>query len=265
MEQSYIEILEDVKSDTMSGAWVVARKAIHCIKRLIKEKTSSSVEELVKEIEKVAGEILKAQPGMAQLINFFNTVFVTIEQQTSGNPVVLSRKISGEAKRFEELSRNAVAQVAKFGADLIKEDGVILMHSNSSTILEIVKKARENGKTFHAILSESRPGVEGRACALELAKLGIESTFYVDAAISKGIDRTDVVLLGADSVSESAIVNKIGTKAICLLAREAVVKCYVACESSKFMPQTLAHKQELPRNPTEVWDEPPAETTIENY
>ncbi len=265
MEFKYQEILDEIKNDKRSGAWVVAQKAINCIETLISEKAGTGFSELIVEIENAAAIILKTQPGMAQLINFFNLVFVTIENEASENPIVLSRKVSGEVRRFHELANNAVAQVAKLGAKLITDDSLVLVHSNSSTLLKILKKAHEDGKLFHVLISESRPINEGQACAEELAKLQIESTYFVDAALSKAVDRADVILLGADSVSEISVVNKIGTRAIALLAKEAVVEAYIACESSKFLSRKLAAKKETPRNPNEVWENPPAEVTIENY
>ena len=95
--------------------------------------------------------------------------------------------------------------------------------------------------------------------------MGIQSIYLFDAAIGRGVERADVVLLGADSLSEGSLINKTGTKAICLLAKEAVVPCYAACESSKFIPQKLSPKKEQSRDPNEVWTDPPPETTIENY
>lgn len=265
MTTTYQQILEDVTRDSQSGAWVIARKSINCIDALVQELSSSTTEKLVAEVERVCALILKAQPAMAQLTNFFNTIWLTIEEESSGDVVVLARKLRGEARLFGEQSGNAVARVAEHGATLIENDAQVLIHSNSSTIMEIIKAAHGQSKTFEVLLSESRPVLEGRACANELARLGISSTYFIDAAISKGVDRADLVLLGADSVSERSLINKIGSRAICLLARENVVACYAACESSKFISRRLGPKREHPRNPTEVWDDPPEETTIENY
>lgn len=265
MAESYLTLLEDVKNDRRSGAWVIARKTVRCLDALAKEKASGDLQELAGEVKRAAAEILKSQPGMAQLVHFFNAIFTMIEEGTGTDTLSVSRKISGEAKRFEELSKNAVAKVAEYGSELVEEDSLVLIHSNSSTILEILKKTLEKGRIFQVMLSESRPIGEGRACAEELAKLGIQSTYYVDAAISKGVECADVVLLGADSLSETTLINKVGSRAICLLAREAVVPCYAACESSKFIPAKLSPKKEPPRDPSEVWDSPPDETTIENY
>ncbi|RMD88829.1 MAG: translation initiation factor eIF-2B [Calditrichaeota bacterium] len=265
MSQNYLQLLEDVKSDRSSGAWVVARKAVQCMEALTKEISPENVEELVREVERVVHEILKAQPGMAQLINFFNNIFRTIEQETSDDPVKLLRKISGEAVRFDEFACQAVDRAAAYGSELINQDAIVMTHSNSSTVFEIFKKAHDDEKTFQVILTESRPMCEGRKLAEELSKLGIPSVYLIDAAIGIGIERSDIVLLGADSVSETILVNKIGTRGICLSAREAMVPCYAICESSKFIPQKLSSKKEEPRDSKEVWENPPPETTVENY
>jgi len=265
MQKNYRDCLEDVINDKHSGAWIVTRKAVSCLEALTLELGNGEAATLMEEIERAAREIMRAQPAMAQLVNLFNIVFITMAKEDSGEAVVLARKISGEVKRFNETARNAVRKVAALGADLISNDNGVLIHSNSSTILEIIKLAHEQGKIFHLLLSESRPIGEGRVCAEELSRLGLQATYFVDAAISKGVERADLILLGADSLSENTLINKVGTRAICLLAREALVPCYAACESSKFIPGKLGPRKEQPRNPDEVWDAPPKETTVENY
>ncbi len=265
MSQTYLDILEDLKQDNRSGAWIIAQKAIGCLDALTKEKAGVELTELTKEVERVAGEILKAQPRMAQLTNLFNAIFVTIENETSADSIVLSRKIAGEAKRFDENAKKAVTKLAELGAELIKDDSIVLTHSNSSTIFEIIKKAHGKGKHFQVILSESRPVCEGRERTIALSELGIQTLYMIDAAIGMGVERADIVLLGADSLSENSLVNKIGSTAICLLAREAVVPCYAAGVTSKFTPQKLAPKKEPLRDSKQVWEDPPPETQVENY
>lgn len=265
MSENFSDLLEDTVNDRYSGAWVVTRKAIRCVEALMREHGTSPAEEIISSIEKTATEILKAQPGMAQLTHLFNVIFDTIDLESGSEQLVLSRKICGEVKRFREQATDAVARVAEFGADLIEEDSQIFIHSNSSTILQIIQKAHELGKTFDILLTESRPVNEGKVCATELAKLGIHSTYFVDAASGRAIERADLVLLGADSLSEVRLVNKVGTKSICLLARELVVPCYAACESSKFIPQKLGPRKERSRNPKEVWENPPPETVVDNH
>lgn len=265
MSEHYVDILEEVKNDRSSGAWVVAQRTIDCLQALSSEKAQADAGELISEVERVAAEILKAQPGMAQLIHLFNSLFQMMEQASSSDTLVLSRKIAGEATRFDENCVKAVTRVAEIGAELIAPDSVVLIHSNSSTVYQVLKKAHDDSKSFQVILTESRPMCEGRTCAERLSQLGIQCLYLIDAAISKGVERADIVLLGADSLSENSLVNKVGAKAISLLAREAVIPCYTACESSKFMPQKLSLKKEVPRDPSEVWKDAPADINIENY
>ena len=89
MNLSYKNILEDIKSDNKSGASVIAQKTVDCLEALTKEKSDVPANKLIAEVERVAGEILKAQVGMAQLTNLFNSIFVTIEKDTSGDSLVL--------------------------------------------------------------------------------------------------------------------------------------------------------------------------------
>ncbi len=265
MSTDYLQLLEDVKQDHSSGASVVAQKAMRCLEALAKEKANAPFAEFTAEVERVASEILKSQPNMAQLTNLLNAIFVTMENETSNDSLVLSRKIAGEVQRFAENAQKAVAKVAEFGSELIGQDAFVLTHSNSSTILAIIKKAHEEDRAFQVIISESRPVCEGQQRARELSEMGIPTLYLIDAAMAMGVERADVIMLGADSISETALVNKIGTKAICLLAREALVPCYVACDSSKFTPQKLSPKKEPLRDPKEVWKNPPAGTSVENY
>ncbi len=82
MNLSYKNILEDIKSDNKSGASMIAQKTAVCLEALAKEKSDEPVKKLISEVERVAGEILKAQVGMAQLTNLFNSIFFTIEKET---------------------------------------------------------------------------------------------------------------------------------------------------------------------------------------
>jgi len=265
MAVTYPDLLNDITADHHSGAWEVARKAIQCVESLVQEEAGCSASQLSEKIFKISAAILKAQPGMAQLANFFNTIFNTIDAETSGDAIVLSRKIVGDVRRFRELATNAVDKVAEYGAELIEEDSQVLIHSNSSTIFETISKAANAGKTFQILLTESRPIAEGKVCAAKLAKIGVTGTFFVDAAVSKAVERADLILLGADTLSEISLVNKIGTLAICLLAREMMVPCYSSCESSKFVPQKLIPRREPVRDSLEVWQNPPEGISIDSY
>ena len=88
-------------------------------------------------------------------------------------------------------------------------------------------------------------------------------TLIVDSAVKYHIDRIDLVLVGADTItSEGNLINKIGTSQIALTAYDAGVPFYVCAETYKFSPESeLGSKGKIiieERPPTEVVKDPGA-------
>ncbi len=69
---------------------------------------------------------------------------------------------------------------------------------------------------------------------------GIATELVVDSAVRTVINEVDQVIVGADVITANgSLVNKIGTAAIALAAREARTSFMVAAETYKFSPQSL--------------------------
>jgi translation initiation factor eIF-2B subunit delta len=119
-------------------------------------------------------------------------------------------------------------------------------------VFSILKKAKEKGKRFEVVVSESRPVFEGRKLALSLGKLGIPVTLVTDAALSLYIRESDLVFVGADSVSEKNFVNKVGTYGLSLLAEEFGIPFYVASDKTKFISEKWRKSHKHLADPKEV-------------
>ncbi len=88
-----------------------------------------------------------------------------------------------------------------------------------------------------AIVTESRPLNEGYLLAGRLGAMGVPTTLITDAQMGLFVERADVVVAGADSVSaDGSLVNKAGTYPLALAARERGLPFYVCCESFKRRP-----------------------------
>ena len=85
----------------------------------------------------------------------------------------------------------------------------------------------------------SLPGGEGRPLAKRLERAGFETEVVPDAAVARACDDADLVLVGADAVTEEGVVNKIGTYPLALAAFEAGIGCYAIATTSKFVPASL--------------------------
>jgi len=80
-----------------------------------------------------------------------------------------------------------------------------------------------------------------------------------DAQAALFIPQTDMVLVGADTIcSDLAVVNKAGTKMLCLLAEACGLPCVVAADTYKILPEVTSEEVPLEeKDGAEVWPEYP--------
>jgi ribose 1,5-bisphosphate isomerase len=133
--------------------------------------------------------------------------------------------------------------------------------------MNLLKKAKQDGKTFELICTESRPVFQGRITAKEMVDSGIKTTMIVDSAVRLFVNQVDLVLVGADAItSEGNVINKIGTSTVALAAKEARTPFYVVSELLKFDPATVLGDYEKieERSTKEVWADPPSGLVIRN-
>jgi len=147
------------------------------------------------------------------------------------------KDIVDSIKRHVSSVRDAVASL---GSRRISDGDVILTHSYSSTIINLLRKALERGVTFSVYVTESRPIGEGLITAEALSRMGIKTILVVDSAVRFVMKKVNKVVVGADAVAANgAVVNKIGTSLVALAAKEARVRVYVAAGTYKFGFETV--------------------------
>ncbi len=174
----------------------------------------------------------------------------------------MSAMVSLASREFLRDLEASKERIAEIGAKRIQDNMVVFTHCHSSTVTNLLKKAKKEGKTFEVICTETRPAFQGRITAKEMVSLGVKTTFIVDSAARSFMSQVDLVIVGADALtSEGNVVNKIGTSTIAVLAHEARKPFYVVSELLKFDPATLYGDYEKieERSPTEIWAEAPAQ------
>jgi translation initiation factor 2B subunit (eIF-2B alpha/beta/delta family) len=113
--------------------------------------------------------------------------------------------------------------------------------------------------------TESRPGLEGRQLAADLAAAGVAVHLYADAAAAHALADADLVLVGADAIGAEAFVNKSGTRMLVAAAAAQGLPVYVAATRDKFVMPALWPRLALGEAPAgEIWDAPPAGVTVRN-
>lgn len=261
----YTNLVDEIRNDHVSGASEISRKACSAFSDFSSEVQVSSKEEYFDKLLKLGVDLVSAQPYMASIFNLANSILYHVEELLPLLSVEeLCESTKEKAEEFFYNSLSSMQKIAKHGEVLIKEGSKVLTFSSSGSILSILKKAKEEGKKFEVIACESRPMFEGRLLAKFLGNAGIPVTLITDAAMGIFAKEATLFLVGADSISETGFVNKVGTKYLCLLSFEHKIPLYVACERSKFISFAWRPKPAVGGDPKEVLDFELSGVKVEN-
>ena len=147
--------------------------------------------------------------------------------------------------------------VARTAAELVTaKDGWIATLSASGMVRDALLEVRRRNLAPHALVGEGRPRREGRALATALGQAGIPVWLVVDAALPMLVSHAKAVWIGADAVTDRGVINKVGSYALALAAREHSVPVYALAGRRKFIPASTPALQILEMPGSEVWDEP---------
>ncbi len=199
--------------------------------------------------------------------NALRLIISRVEQSDRKSVKDLATIVSSASRQFCRNLEASKESIAEIGAKRIREDMVVLTHCHSSTVTHLLTKAKEEGKSFEVICTETRPAFQGRITAKEMLALGVKTTLIVDSAARSFMNQVDFVIVGADGLtSEGNVVNKIGTGTIALLAYEARKPFYVVSELLKFDPATTYGDYEKieERSPSEIWKDAPRKLIVRN-
>jgi len=231
-----------LKTMQVHGAGRIARFAAQALRDYASNTEAKTPKEYW-DLVQTAGERLRsARPTAVSLPNAVN--YVLYGGRTafeSGSPVADIRQATiDSANDFLVGSIAAVKVIGEIGAKRIKNGDTIITHCNSEAAISIMKTAHDLGRGIKVICDETRPRYQGRKTAATLADYGIDTTIIIDSACRLFIDKADRVIVGCDAISANgALVNKVGTSQVALLAHESRVNFMVAAETYKIDFKTL--------------------------
>jgi translation initiation factor 2B subunit (eIF-2B alpha/beta/delta family) len=251
-------LLASVGADHRSGASGIAARAIDYLLALSRSGADAG------EIERRILALPAAQPAMAVLSHLAHHVLTALAPGAETGPA-----IAHAAAQFAAQESAATAAIARHAARWIEEAHRVLTFSASGTVRAALAAAaaREHslGPAAPPILcGESRPLLEGRDMARELATAGLRVTLVIDAALRSLIRPGDLVLLGADRIGWDGWVNKIGTRTLIEGAAVAGAPVVVLAPTTRFIPEGVEGEPEGERGGDEVWKGAPPGVRIAN-
>ena len=148
----------------------------------------------------------------------------------------------------------ATSSAAKFAAGLVtQKDAWIATLSASGVVARTIAELHARGQRPRVLIAESRPNLEGRAQAAALAALGIPVWIVADAALPMLLQQAAAVLIGADAITESGVINKIGSYIAALAAREHGVPVWALGVRKKLIPADTQALGIQEMAPAELW------------
>jgi len=262
--RSYTEVVAAIKELKVRGAPAIGVAAAYGIALGARNIKAKDKAKFLSQLDKILRSFAAARPTAVNLFRAIDRMKKATE--TTGDVPKIKQALIDEAKAIHAEEKAATERLSRLGAGLIKDGFTVLTHCNTGplatagygTALGVIKAAKEQGKKIEAIVTETRPLLQGaRLTAWELMQENIPTTLITDSMAGYFLSRGKVncVIVGADRIAANGdTANKIGTYTLAVLAKENGIPFYVAAPTST-IDFSLKSGEEIPieeRNPEEV-------------
>ena len=259
----YLTMASAIKEMKLRGAPLIGIAAAYGLALTAFHSKAKTRDGLLEELETSAEVLRKTRPTAVNLFWAIDKVMKTAHEAT-GTKVALAEAVIMETKNMADRDVETNRKMGKYGATLIEDGDTILTHCNAGslatvdygTALGVIRAAIEEGKDIKVISCETRPRLQGaKLTCYELMRDGIPVTLISDTMVGYVMSRgmVDKVVVGADRIVLDAVLNKIGTYNLAVLASEHGIPFYVAAPMST-MDQSCSSDDAIieERSPQEV-------------
>ncbi len=242
--RSCSEVAEAIKEMKIRGAPLIGVAAAYGLALTAYHSNAENREGFLREIRQSANRLKETRPTAVNLFWAIDRILKKAQNKEGGVSILKSAVIE-EAKRIADEDAAVNRKIGEYGSALISEGDTILTHCNAGrlatveygTALAIVRAAWEEGKNIRVVATETRPKLQGaRLTVYELMRDGIPVTLISDNMVGYVMYRglINKVIVGADRIVCDAVINKIGTYTIAVLAHKHKIPFYVAAPLSTF-------------------------------
>ncbi len=237
-----------IKDMKIRGAPLIGVAAAYALALTAHHSKAKTKKQLIKEIEKSASLLKKTRPTAVNLFWALNRI-MRKARETTGTAKTVAKAVVQEANKMADEDVKTNRKMGEHGSALLNYGDIVLTHCNAGslatvdygTALGVIRVAWKQGKKVSVIATETRPKLQGaRLTAYELQHDGIPVTLITDGMVGHVMQKglVNKVIVGADRIVRDAVINKIGTFGVAVLAHEHKIPFYVAAPTSTF---DLAH------------------------
>jgi len=262
------KIRDDIASLRIRGATRIAITVMETVKKAVMDANTNVLDKVFNKAIDILFWSRPTEPAMQNGLNYVKAVYNDLK--TKGLPInEIKEGICNSADEYLTILKKSFDQIVEIGWKRIPDEAVVMTHCHSTTVVNILKKAKDSGKKVTVIASETRPLYQGRRTTRDLIQYGIKVYHIVDSAM-RWVARKfkpDLAIIGSDAIgSNGVVINKIGSELLALVANEFDFPFYVATSLLKLDLKTVVGEY-IPiemRNEKEVWPDVPEGVTILN-
>lgn len=148
--------------------------------------------------------------------------------------------IDNYLNKLKQSILKACMESAAVASHRVVDNDVILTNSNSLCIKYMFRQLVENNIRIKVFVAESRPGMESFDLIKYLDELSIETYLIVDSATRFFAKRVSKVIVSTESLAiNGAVVSKVGTSLLSLIAKESRIRVFVLSPLYKLGFETI--------------------------
>ena len=156
------KICSDIKTIKIQGATNIARQGILVLKESIVKNKFEDNKDFEKFVLKACEKIKGARPTEPMLFNGLRYCSYVLKESINFDLKKIKKNVADAADFYLDLMINTSSRVIKNGVKIIKNNDTILTHCHSSSAVKTLILAKNSGKKFEVINTETRPLFQGR-------------------------------------------------------------------------------------------------------
>ena len=224
-----------IRDDLIGGAADMARETARAFRQLAADNAISDTE-FPARFDEAIKAIIEVTPSIMPVTRVLHAVAAAAET----NPDDPRGSIVATGEEFVRWLDAGLDEIARIGADLIRDGDRLFLYSMSSTVYRMIEGAVARGKRVSVVTTESRPTNEGLVTLERLCPQGVPVDIGIDAAMTQLMRDCTAVYIGSDDVTSAGdCLAKVGCFATGLVAKHYGIPYYIAGDTSKFDPSSL--------------------------
>ena len=234
-DPSVENLVTAIRDDLIGGAADMARESARALRTLALDESVGD-SDFPARFDEALTEIIEVTPSIMPVTRVLHATAAAAEAAPGGERTAIAEA----AESFIDWLNAALDEIARIGADLIRDGDRLFLYSMSSTVYRMIEAAVDRGKRVTVVTTESRPGNEGLMTLARLSPKGVAVDIGIDAAMTPLMRDCTAVYVGSDDVTSGGdCLAKVGCYATALVASHYGIPYYVAGDTSKFDPSSL--------------------------